>query len=316
MDQNMKNLRVARAEKIAEDIHLFELRDPEGGELPAFTAGAHVTILTPSGEERKYSLSNDPSETDRYVIAVKREAAGRGGSMSMCDDLKEGDSLAVSEPKNDFALVKSFGGYTFIAGGIGITPIMAMMRQLLAEGQGGFKLYYLTRNAALTPFLDELKQPEFRGKVVIHHDDGDPAKAFDLWPVLEKPKGQIYCCGPAGLMDAVRDMSGHWSRSAVHFEAFVDGHTIKPQDVPFTLKIAATGETYEVPVGTPILDVLRKAGHDVPYSCASGSCGSCKTKLVSGDVDHRDFVLQEGEKSDYIMVCVSRGRGGEVVIDL
>lgn len=311
----MKALRVARAAKIADDIFEFELRDAAGSELAPFTAGSHITVRTPGGEERKYSLSNDPLETDRYVIAVKRDAAGRGGSISMCDRLKEGDTLEASEPKNDFALVKSFAGYTLIAGGIGITPILAMARHLLSEG-APFKLYYLTRNRASTAYADELSNPPFKGKVVIHHDEGDPAKAFDLWPVLEKPKGQIYCCGPAGLMDAVRDMTGHWSRAAVHFEAFADGHTIKPDDAPFTVRLAKSGESLEVPVGQPILDVLRKAGHDIPWSCASGSCGSCKTRLISGDVDHRDFVLQDDEKSNYIMVCVSRARGGEVVIDL
>lgn len=311
----MMTLRVARAEKIAEDIFEFELRDPGGAELPAFTAGSHVEVKTPSGEARKYSLSNDPLETERYVIAVKRDANGRGGSISMCDSVKAGDELQVAEPKNDFALAKSFAGYTLIAGGIGITPILAMARHLTNEG-APFKLYYLTRNRATTAYAELLSQPPFKGKAVIHHDDGDPAKAFDLWPVLEKPKGQVYCCGPAGLMDAVRDMTGHWSRTSVHFEAFTDGHTIKPEDVPFTLRLANSGETYEVPVGQPILDVLRKAGHDVPYSCASGSCGSCKTKLIAGDVDHRDFVLQDDEKDGYIMVCVSRGRGGEVVIEL
>lgn len=311
----MPMLRVARAARIAEEIFEFELRDPGEGPLAPFTAGSHILVRTPSGEERKYSLCNNPRESDRYVIAVKRESAGRGGSVSMCDRLAPGDMLETGDPRNDFALVKSFAGYTLIAGGIGITPILSMARYLLDEG-APFKLYYLTRNRAATAYADDLSLPEFKGKVVIHHDDGDPAKMFDLWPALEKPKGHIYCCGPVGLMDAVRDMSGHWSRSAVHFEAFSDGHTIRPQDLPFVVRLARSGQSYEVPVGQPILDVLRKNGHDVPYSCASGSCGSCKTRLLSGDVDHRDFVLQDEEKTQYIMVCVSRGRGGEIVIDL
>ena len=311
----MRTLRVTRAEKIADGIHLFELRDPGGAELPPFTPGSHVAVKTPSGAERKYSLSNDPMETDRYVIAVKREENGRGGSSSMCDQVKTGDDLQVSDPKNDFPMGNSPAGYTLIAGGIGITPILSMARQLKSEGKS-FKLYYLTRSPETTAFLDELKGPEWRGKVVIHHDGGNPDNGFDLWPVLEKPKGQIYCCGPAPLMDAVRDMSGHWSQAAVHFEAFADGHTVKPEDVPFTVKLAKSGQSYPVPVGTPILEVLREHGHDVPSSCEAGSCGSCKTGLISGDVDHRDFVLLDEEKTTYIMVCVSRGRGGDVVLDM
>ena len=311
----MRHLRVVRAQKIADDIFEFELQDPAGAALLPFTAGSHVLVNTPSGEERKYSLCNDPLEADRYVIAVKRDANGRGGSLAMCDQVKAGDMLAISEPRNDFALVKSFAGYILIAGGIGITPILAMARHLLNEG-ASFKLYYLTRNRASTAYADELSQPPFKGKVVIHHDEGDPARAIDLWPVLEKPRGHIFCCGPAGLMESVRDMSGHWSKTAVHFEAFTDGHTIKPEDKSFSVRLAKSGVSYEVPAGQPILDVLRKHGHHVPYSCASGSCGSCRTGLISGDVDHRDFVLQDGEKSSQIMVCVSRGRGGEIVIDL
>lgn len=311
----MPTLRVARAEKIADGIHLFELRDPSGSDLPAFTPGSHVTVKTPSGAERKYSLSNDPMEADRYVIAVKREENGRGGSLSMCDRVKAGDTLEVSDPRNDFPLGNSPAGYTLIAGGIGITPVLSMARHLMGQGRS-FMLYYLTRSPETTAFLDELQGPEWRGKIVMHHDGGSPDNAFDLWPVLEKPKGQIYCCGPAPLMDAVRDMSGHWSRAAVHFEAFADGHTVKPNDVPFTVRLAQSGEAYQVPVGTPILEVLREHGHDVPSSCEAGSCGSCKTKLISGDVDHRDFVLLDEEKETYIMVCVSRGRGGEVVIDV
>lgn len=310
----MPSLIVAEDGEIAEGIHRFELRDPDGGELPEFTPGSHIIVTTPSGAERKYSLSNDPSETDRYVIAVKRETDGRGGSASMCDQLKTGDTLEYSGPKNDFPLGDSPAGYTLIAGGIGITPILSMARQLISDGNS-FKLYYLTRSPETTAFLDDLQAPEFKGKVVIHHDNGDPDQAYDLWPVLEKPKGHIYCCGPAGLMDDVRDMSGHWSSAAVHFEAFTDGHTIKPEDVPFSVKLAQSGNSYEVPVGTPILEVLRDNGHDVPFSCEAGSCGSCRTKLISGDVDHRDFVLTEDEHDRFIMVCVSRGRGGEVVID-
>jgi phthalate 4,5-dioxygenase reductase subunit len=312
----MRDLRVARAETIAQDVHLFELRDPSGADLPAFTAGAHVSLRTPNGEERKYSLCNDPHERDRYVIAVKREANGRGGSASMCADVNAGDLLLVSDPANDFELAASPAGYTFIAGGIGITPLLSMARFLLASGGPSFKLYYLTRNPEMTPFLDELKAPEFRGKVVIHHDQGDMANAFDLWPALEKPKGHVYCCGPKGLMDAVRDMTGHWSASAVHFEAFTDGSIAQVEDEAFKVRIQGTDEVLDVPVGVTILEALRNAGHVVPSSCESGSCGSCRTMLVSGDVDHRDLVLTAGEYESNIMVCVSRGRGGEVVIEL
>lgn len=312
----MRELRVERAEKIADDIHLFELRHPSGAQLPEFTSGAHISVRTPMGEERKYSLCNDPVERDRYLIAVKKEAAGRGGSRSMCEALKTGDLVAASEPVNDFELAPSPAGYTLVAGGIGITPLLSMARQLITQGGPSFKLYYLTRSPESTAFLDELKAPEFAGKVVVHHDGGDIANAYDLWPVFEKPKGHVYCCGPRGLMNSVRDLTGHWSTSAVHFEAFADGSTPRPEDLPFSVKIEKTGQVIDVPIGVSILDALRQSGHPVPSSCESGSCGSCRTRLVAGDVDHRDFVLTPDEHANNIMVCVSRGRGGEVIVDI
>jgi phthalate 4,5-dioxygenase reductase component len=306
--------RVTRAERIADDIHLFELRDPAGAELPEFSAGAHVSLRVPNGLIRKYSLCNDPAERDCYVIAVKREAGGRGGSESLIRDLAAGNEVPVSAPANNFALTKSPAGYTFIAGGIGITPIMAMIRQLTATG-GRFKLYYCTRSPATTAFRDELSAPELRGKVTIHHDGGDLAKALDLWPIVEKPQGHLYCCGPRGLMQAVRDMTGHWSPSAVHFEAFTEAAEAKPDDRPFTVRLAKSGGTVAVPVGQTILEALRQHGLDVPSSCESGTCGTCRTRLIAGEADHRDLVLADDERACNIMVCVSRARSAELVID-
>jgi phthalate 4,5-dioxygenase reductase subunit len=306
--------RVTRAERIAEDIHRFELRDPAGAELPEFSAGAHVQVRVPNGLIRKYSLCNDPAERDRYLIAVKREVPGRGGSESMIRDVAEGAEVPVSAPANNFALAKSPAGYLFVAGGIGITPIMAMIRQLTAAG-GRFKLYYCTRTPDATAFRDELSAPELSGKVKIHHDGGDLAKALDLWPIVEKPQGHLYCCGPRGLMQSVRDMTGHWSPSAVHFEAFTEAAGTRPDDRPFTVRLAKSGGRIAVPVGKTILEALRDHGLDVPSSCESGTCGTCRTRLISGDVDHRDLVLADDERASNIMVCVSRARAGELVID-
>ncbi len=314
-EMEMTPLSVVRAEPVAQDIQLFELRRPGGGDLPAFAPGAHVCVRAPNGLVRKYSLCNDPAERDRYLIAVKRETAGHGGSASMADDVKAGCTLPVSAPRNDFPLVASPAGYILIAGGIGITPILSMARHLKATG-GRFKLYYLTRSPETTAFRDELSAPQFRGVVTIHHDGGDPDKALDLWPVLEKPRGHVYCCGPRPLMDAVRDMTGHWSSAAVHFEAFQEAVKSTTEDRGFKVRIKSSGASVDVPVGTSILEALRAAGSNVPFSCESGTCGSCKTKLVAGDVDHRDLVLAEHEKAANIMVCVSRARSGDIEIEL
>ena len=312
-----QRLRIADKRPAAAEIEFFELRDEKGGDLPPFTAGAHISVKTPSGELRKYSLCNDPQERDRYCIAVKREANGRGGSIDLIDNAKLGDAIEVSQPRNDFELIPA-QQYIFVAGGIGITPILSMIRHIRASGLGKFKLYYLTRSPEMTAFLDELKAPELRGMVTIHHDGGDPDKAFDLWPVLEKPgMAQLYCCGPRGLMAAVRDMSGHWSSAKIHFEDFTPpGAMTTPEDVPFTIRLARSGAVLDVPVGQTILEVLRAHGHDVPSSCESGTCGSCRTKLIAGEVDHRDLALADYEKADNIMVCVSRAMGGEIILDL
>jgi phthalate 4,5-dioxygenase reductase subunit len=315
-DENaMIPLVISRAEVAAEDIKLFELRHSGGAELPEFTPGAHFSVKTPDGPIRKYSLANDPAERGFYHIAVKREAGGRGGSRSMFDTLKVGDTIQASAPRNDFPLVASPAGYTLIAGGIGITPILSMTHHLKATG-GRFKLYYLTRSRETTAFQAELSQPQFRGIVTIHHDGGDPGNALDLWPILEKPRGHVYCCGPRGLMMAVRDMTGHWSSAAVHFEAFQEPEKNAVDNEPFKVTIASTSATIDVPADTSILEALRAAGHKVPSSCESGTCGSCKTRLVSGDVDHRDLVLTEQEKPGHIMVCVSRAQAGDLVIDI
>ena len=313
-DLPLTPLTVRRAEPAAQDIQLFELARADGGDLPEFTPGAHVSVAVPNGEARKYSLCNDPDERDHYAIAVKREAGGRGGSVSLIDGVKAGDTLLVSEPRNDFELKPSPAGYTLVAGGIGITPILSMARHLKATGAAKFKLYYLTRSKATTAFYAELSGPKYRGLVTIHHDGGDPDQALDLWPVLEKPRGHVYCCGPRALMLAVRDMTGHWSSAAVHFEAFQEVARSTAEDRPFAVRLK--GRSIDVPVGTTILEALRAAGERVPSSCESGTCGSCKTRLVAGDVDHRDLVLSEAERPGHIMVCVSRARTGDLEIEL
>jgi len=309
-------LEVFRAEQAAADIFVFELRRPGGGELPAFSAGSHVTVRSPNGSVRKYSLCNDPAERDRYVIAVKRDPAGRGGSVDLVDNTRAGDRLEISPPHNAFDLAPRAPSFIFIAGGIGITPILSMARQLNAEGRR-YKLYYCTRSPEATAFRDELEGEEFRGKVVIHHDGGDPARALDLWPILEKPtNAHVYCCGPRALLEAVRDMTGHWSSGAIHFESFLDaGAARKPEDRTFTVMLAKSGDRLEVPPGVSILDAMRSAGYDAPSSCESGTCGTCRTRLVSGEADHRDLVLMDEEKAQQIMICVSRALSPEIVID-
>jgi phthalate 4,5-dioxygenase reductase component len=309
-------LRIARRLPLARGIAGLELRDPHGRELPVFTAGAHVSVQAPNGLARKYSLCNDSRERDRYLIGVKREGAGRGGSASIVDDCREGDLLPCSIPRNDFELSEKARELLFVAGGIGITPIMSMLHEAAAR-ELRFRLYYLTRSAEETAFLDELSAPPFAGKVVVHHDGGDPARTFDLWPLLERPRAvHLYACGPRGMLQAIRDMTGHWSASTVHIESFADAGTLAvPDDRPFRVRLARSGETIDVGVRQSILEALRACGHASPSSCESGTCGTCRTRLLGGIADHRDLVLSEAEHADHIMLCVSRARSPEIVID-
>lgn len=313
-------LQVSQMQAAAEGITLFELRSALGEALPPFSAGAHLPLTVPGGATRNYSVCNDPAERDRYVIAVKREENGRGGSKALIDTTKPGDELRAGLPQNLFELDETASSYLFVAGGIGITPILAMMRRVAATSAKPFALYYLTRTANGTAFLQDVRRFASANRtVVVHHDEGDLANAYDLWPVFENPaKAHIYCCGPRPLMDTVRDMTGHWPGHAVHFEDF-GSDLVRPKagDTPFLVKLARSGETCEVPVGATILEVVRARGHQAHSSCESGTCGTCKTRLVSGDVDHRDLVLTESEKTGHIMICVSRGRAGSTVeIDL
>jgi len=310
-------VRVTRAEKIAEGIHLFEMRPKDGGELPAFTAGSHINLRLPNGLVRKYSLCSDPAERDHYRIAVKREDNGRGGSIYLIDNTREGDEWLISAPDNAFALPQRGDNFIFIAGGIGITPFIAMIHALKHDPAKKFKLYYCSRTPEMTAFREELSAPEYKGKVVIHYDNGDPEKALDLWPIVEERKNRehLYCCGPRGLMEAVRDATGHWSPTAIHFEAFSEADARRPDDKPFKVKLAKSGVTIDVPAGTTIMEAMRTAGHDVPSSCESGTCGTCRTRLLEGEADHRDLVLTEAERGSQIMICVSRAKTPELVID-
>ena len=312
----MMPLRVTRNDKIADGIHLLEFRDTGGKPLPEFSAGAHITIRTPNGTMRKYSLCNDPAERGRYAVAIKREVNGRGGSINLIDGVKAGDELMVAPPVNDFELPQRATDFLFIAGGIGVTPFMAMIREAKAAGKR-FRLFYCSRSPETTAFIDELSAPEFKDSVVIHYDYGDSSRSLDLKPILAERKNRehLYCCGPRPLMEAVRTLTDHWSSAAVHFEAFSDAETHKATDKAFKVKLAKSGDVLDVPVTKTVLEAMREHGLEVPSSCETGTCGTCRTKLLSGEADHRDLCLAEHEKADNIMICVSRAKSDEITID-
>ena len=316
----LMSLEVLEKETIAEDIAQFVLAHPQGAELPAFSAGSHVLVVTPKGVSRRYSLCNSPAERHRYVIAVKREVSGKGGSASMFADVRAGTRLEVSHPFNYFPLFEEASSHLLIAAGIGITPILAMARELAAR-DADFQLVYCTRSPGATAYLRELSGPQWQGRVRLYHDDGTPPGELPFAALLATRHGDehLYCCGPRGLMDAVRQAASHWPASALHFEDF-GTHIVEPSEdgagSAFEVRLARTGGRVPVPPNVTILEALRRSGMDVPSSCESGTCGTCRTRLLAGVADHRDVVLDEDEQQAQIMICVSRARSPELVLDL
>jgi phthalate 4,5-dioxygenase reductase component len=284
------------------------------GPLPSFTAGSHLTVQTPSGAWRSYSISNDDRETDRYVIAVKREEAGRGGSLSMHRQLAVGDVILARSPKNAFELAKD-APTLLIAGGIGITPMLAMLRRLVAKSVP-VRLIYLTRSPGLTAYREILSAEPLAAHVTLHHDEGDRSRVFDFWPFFESPDDHhIYYCGPAPMMNAIYLRTIHWPRRQIHSESFAGVDSTDGTASPFRLRRAATGEVFDSPADKSVLDVLRDRGIAFASSCESGTCGTCKMRLVAGEPLHRDLVLTDSEKPSNFMPCVSRAAGEELTLE-
>jgi phthalate 4,5-dioxygenase reductase component len=311
-------LLVTGKREVARAIWLFDLQSLDGEALPQFEPGAHLLVRVPAGLLRRYSLCSAPSDRTRYQIAVKHETAGSGGSGSMIEDLRPSDILSASPPANYFALDRASTHSLLIAGGIGITPILAMARHLRAQ-DAPFELIYCARSAEAAAFLDVLAAPEFADRTTIHYDGGDPAASLDFHARLaEHPAGaHVYCCGPRPLMESVRDATRHWPSGTVHFEDFGTGATeAAGTDVSgFRIRLARSGEVLTVGANETILAALRRHGLDVPSSCEAGTCGTCRVGLLAGAADHRDLVLNDDEHVSAIMVCVSRARSEELTLD-
>lgn len=307
-------LRVSAIVPEAEGISQFEFTDPANSALPRFTAGAHVEVRLRDNMIRSYSLSNDPAETYRYVVAVLREQAGRGGSVAMHDQVSVGDVLDVSTPRNRFPLAGEEARFhLLLAGGIGVTPMMAMIHELEARG-AAWHMHYCTRSPERTGFRTALAAHIAAGKVTLHHDGGDPARGLDLNATLARFEvgNHVYFCGPPGFMRATKAALASWPVHTVHFEYFSasdDAAQAAAKNLPFEIRIRSTGDVYEVPADKSIIDVLRENGLTIDSDCEDGFCGTCITRFLSGDPDHRDTVLSDGERRSYMMICCSRAKG-------
>lgn len=317
-------VRVVRKTVEAEGICGFELVAEDGGALPAFTAGSHVEVQLPfvrAGLARPYSLCNDPSERHRYLIAVLREPSSRGGSQAMHEAVHEGMTLDISHPKNQFALAPDARRHLLLAGGIGVTPMMAMARELQRQGSD-FDLHYAARTRSRMAFVETLSAAPLAPRVSLHLDDGDAAQRLDLTAVLAAPDAgtHLYVCGPAGFMDAVlaTARAQGWAEAQLHQESFGAAVVVSDDDGAFEVELATSGRVIRIAPDQTVLAALAAAGVDLPSSCEQGVCGTCLTRVISGVPDHRDQYLMPDEQAanDQFLPCCSRAHSPRLVLDL
>lgn len=309
-------LRLAAITFGVEGIHLYELVAPDGAEMPEFTAGAHIDIRLPNGMVRQYSLCNPQTERHRYVIGVKRDPASRGGSRFMHDELRVGTLLRTGLPRNNFPLAESAAHSVLIAGGIGITPIRSMVDRLQRLGRS-WELHYSVRSRAEAVFLDELRAGHSR--VRLHVDEEVPGMLMDIAEIVrEAPQAShLYCCGPAPMLKAFEAAAATRPESHVHVEYFSSDVPVAA-DGGFSVRMAKSGRIVPVLPGQTILDVLKAAGVNAPFSCAQGVCGTCETRVLDGVPDHRDIILSPQEKASNqtMMICCSGSKTPMLVLDM
>ncbi|WP_454722197.1 MULTISPECIES: PDR/VanB family oxidoreductase [Cupriavidus] len=316
-------IKVARIRAEATGIISLELVPADASRpLPPADSGSHVDLLLADGLRRSYSLYR-PSDGASYGIAVQREDAGRGGSRHVHERIREGDALAISAPRNHFPLRAGNGNSVLVAGGIGITPIYAMLQTLAARGEQ-VRLIYCARSRAHAAFLRDIEQIKEIGngraaRVETWFDDD--AGTPDLRQLLAggDPDAGYYCCGPAGMLDAFEKACSALGYKHSFIERFgAQAPDPASQDADYEVELARSGRHLTVRAGQSLLDVLLKAGIDVAYSCQEGACGSCETAVLAGDIDHRDCLLSAEERAagNTMLVCVSGCRSSRLVLDL
>ncbi len=315
-------VRVTRIARQTPEILAFELAHPWGRALPGYEAGAHIDVHMPGGFSRQYSLARAPSDgtVSSYLIGVKREAASRGGSASMHERVREGDLLPISTPRNTFPLQARARHHLLLAGGIGMTPLLAMAQALAARGEG-FTLCVFARAEEHLAFAEALRAPALAPHVRLHLDQGDASQRIDLRALLAAHAGaaHLYVCGPGGFMQAVRDAAAaaRWPEDAIHAEYFAaptDAATTAGQ--PFVLRLAQRGIVVPVAADQTAVDALHEVGIDIPVSCEQGLCGTCVVGAEGEGAEHRDFCLTGSERRHKVALCCSRAKGAELVVQL
>lgn len=321
MNASELNVRVARKQAEALDICTFELVHADGHALPAFSAGSHIDVHLPNGLTRQYSLCNDPQESHRYLIGVLRDPSSRGGSQAMHELVQEGSLLRISAPKNHFPLAHAAARSVLIAGGIGVTPILCMAERL-ALSAAPFEMHYCTRSRERTAFAGRIAQSAFASQVQFHFDDGDEAQKLSLPQAIGTPQPgvHLYVCGPKGFMDWVLDgaRTAGWPAEQLHYEFFSAEIAASDSDAAFEVKLASSGRIVKVPKDRTVVQALAEAGVEVATSCEQGVCGTCLTRVLEGEPDHKDMYLtpEEQAANDQFTPCCSRSRSAMLVLDL
>lgn len=301
-----------------QDVVAFTLAAVGGGELPRWRPGAHLDFTLPSGAVRQYSLCGDPRDRYRYRIAVRRIPEGKGGSIELHDAVRVGDVLGVKGPRNAFPLATTghlnagVRQFHFVAGGIGITPILPMLAVATERGLP-WTMTYAGRSKESIPFRDELARYGERITVRTDDEDGMPTAA-DLLPPLH-PDLAVYCCGPGPMLKVIRDAVAEYPGAELHFERF----SAPPIEngVPFQVQLGGGGPVLDVGPQNSALDAVLAARPGTPYSCRQGFCGTCKVKVLAGNPDHRDTLLTETQRAEgQMLLCVSRADGGRLVLDI
>ncbi|WP_459650910.1 PDR/VanB family oxidoreductase [Kitasatospora sp. Ki12] len=312
MTENLHTLVVADRRQEADGVVSLTLH---GSGLPSWEPGAHLDLLLADGLERQYSLCGDPAELDAWRIAVLREPEGRGGSAFVHERLRVGETVRARGPRNNFPL-RPAGRYLFIAGGIGITPVLPMLRAVDAAG-ADWSLLYGGRTRGSMAFLDELTGRHGE-RVAVRPQDETGLLDLAAYLGAPEPDTAVYCCGPGPLLDAVEQYSAATGRPEPHLERFRPRTPAASPDPPFQLVLARSGLTLTVPEHTSVLDTVRAAGVEALYSCTEGTCGTCETDVLEGVPDHRDSLLTAEERAagDTMLICVSRCLGNRLVLDL
>ena len=303
----------------ARDILSLELARADRGPLPAFSAGAHIDLHLPNGLVRQYSLCNHPEETHRYQIAVLRSSESRGGSEAV-HQLRRGQALRIGTPRNLFPLAEGSGRSLLLAGGIGITPLLCMAEHLASSGSD-FQLHYCARSEEHAAFVTRLEASPFAGRVHLHFDDGARGR-LDIARLLADQPGdtRLYTCGPVGFMQHVLDSARElgWAEARLHREYFSAEAAPQGAADAFEVQLASNGQVLRVEAGENVVEALRKVGVEVPVACEQGICGTCLTRVLDGEPDHRDLFLTEDEQAanDQFTPCCSRAKSARLVLDI